>query len=105
MPALSNIVAYIRTEEQADQLRAHARQLAGAFERLYAQVGSHVAEMALLCAADGKANLLAQLPTDVAASIEESLALIRQVWPMLSEQPFPEMPDAPVPAPTPEGGN
>lgn len=101
---LSIIVAYRRTKQAEDELQSKANQFASAFERMYAQVGSHVEEMALLCAQYGKANLESKLPAEVTVAVESVLAMLAQIWPALSDMPFPTMADQPIPPEPPVEG-
>jgi hypothetical protein len=99
MKPMNIISAYVRGQEQADVLKAAAKQYAYNIDRIYAQVGDHIRLNAELAAAHGRDNLLAQLPPEVAANIAGVEVGLAQAWGALSDDAMPELPAQPV---TPE---
>jgi hypothetical protein len=87
---------FVRGEEQADELKAAAKQYATNIERIYAQVGDHIRQNAELAARYGRDALLAQLPADVAASVAAVEGGLAQAWGALSDDAMPEIPAQPV---------
>ena len=94
---MEDIVAFNASVKARDAEQAAAEQLSNAIGRVYAQIGSHMEEVAALSRKYGKAKLLARLPEDVARNIEITLAGITQAWTVLAEaDKLPDLPDEPV---------
>jgi hypothetical protein len=96
---LTRIVEYVRQEETEAELKRASRQLCQSIERVYAQVGSHIEEISALARKHGMSHLLAELPPEIAATVQGVLSGIKGSWESLSPQPFPPTPDEPSPPP------
>jgi hypothetical protein len=92
---MTTVVKFVRAEAEQDAVKADAKLYAANIERIYTQVGSHIANNAALASKHGRETLLAKLPSDVAAAIVAVETGLATVWAAMSEESMPEIPAQP----------
>lgn len=102
MSPLDMIVTEARAEQQRNAIHDAAYQFIGNITRLYEQVGFHIDANAALANQYGMTSLMAELPAEVSANAAGFLGALKTMWEQLTGNPFPDMPNDPVPPPTPD---